>query len=385
MMKPTLLVSPGDAKSPVTWSGTPFHFFEIAQRVGLVTDALATTPDTRAIRLNRWLWNARQALLLQGVGGYGWSNEYLEALWEPIQRQVAGSRVLSTTPLHASSVVRNPTIERWYYIDATVRQSMDYYGARAGRGIRRDALSREQEGYHGSGGVMTLSRFAAQSVIDDYGMPPERVRVITPGANISAPVYERWVEQRESAPPGRDAADVRFVMVGKFWHRKGLDRLLAGLRLALRQGARATLRVVGCAREDLPRELRDTPNVEWVGFINKAKDLSRWLEVVTACDVGVLLSRADFSPIAIREYWALGLAVLAARTGGIPEMVNPDGAWLVEPSASDDEIAHAILTLCQDRDRLWAMRDAAWNTRAQANWRRSVAAMVEFMPVTPGA
>jgi glycosyltransferase involved in cell wall biosynthesis len=216
-----------------------------------------------------------------------------------------------------------------------------------------------------------MSRFAAQSVHDEYGVPRDRIHVVVPGANLDPETYRRWeadAEASRSVAHGR----LRLVMVSTDWQRKGLDRLLRALTIARRQGLRATLRVIGNSPQDLPPELGQTPDVEWLGRINKNTDAARFLHAVADADVGCILARYEAGGSVLREYHALGLAALATDAGGMPDFMFEDASIKVPAEASDEEIATSLLQLGSEPGRLAALRGTAWRKRCEATWIESV-------------
>jgi glycosyltransferase involved in cell wall biosynthesis len=363
-----LLAAIGDANDPLPWSGIPYHFLQAAKASGLLDDGLPLRADGLEWRLRRWVWNAARVASGDRAGGYQYSVPFLEALWARPRDRLRGPLVINCFQLYAPSVVADPSVARWFFIDQTLLQLFDYYGLRSsiGKRIAREAVERERQGYHSAAGVVVHSHWAARSVVEDYGVPVERVHVITPGANLDAASYARW-EKRETegwgsrATPAEDP--VRFVFVGKEWKRKGLDRLLRGLALARRQGCHATLRVIGCERQSLPRSLREASGVEWCGFVDKRRDPDRLLRLVAECDVGCLLSRAEAGGIAVREYHALGLAVLGTTAGGSTDHACPRASWLLDPGAPDEAVAHEIREISEHRERLVLARAEAWRSR----------------------
>ena len=122
-----------------------------------------------------------------------------------------------------------------YYIDATLRQNFDDYGLadRINPEIREDALRRESEHYHAAERIVCMSRWAANSVVAHYGIPPSKVHVILPGANLGdddlAPSPD------DAAPP---LAPLRLGFIGKDWRRKGLPFLLRVAEELERRGVR---------------------------------------------------------------------------------------------------------------------------------------------------
>ncbi|CAN5309307.1 glycosyltransferase family 4 protein [soil metagenome] len=342
MRRRALLAAVGDASHPDTFSGISSHFLAAAVAEGVLNGGLSLTTDGPRWQLRRWSWNLKAVLLGDRSGGYQFSVPFLEALWAPHQHLLRGALLMNVFQLYPPSVVGDPSIEKWFFIDQPLLALFDDYGTRAsiGRRVARESLERERQGYHAAAGVIAHSRWAANSLIDDYGVPSDKVHVVVPGANLDPESYGEWeraeIRRRETSASLTGKDSIRFVFVGKDWKRKGLDRLLRGLALARRQGADVTLRVIGCPREALPSELRDTSGIEWCGFINKREDPKRFLRLVAECDVGCLLSRAEAGGISLREYHALGLAVFGTTAGGAPEHADPEASWLLGADAAND-------------------------------------------------
>lgn len=73
------------------------------------------------------------------------------------------------------------------------------------------------------------------------------------------------------------------------------------------------------------------------------------LSVVKTCDIFVMPSRTEGTPIALLEAAALGIPILATRVGGIPELVTEQDALLV-PADSPESLAAGILKLTEDKE-----------------------------------
>jgi len=372
-----LLTAIGDVNSPVTWSGIPYHFMLEAQRQGLVDEGLRLATDAKHWKVRRAAWNAARFLSFDGVGGYQYSCGFLERLYEPVREKIKGAALINCFQLYPPSVVENMSIEKWFYIDMTLLQLFDYYGARdsIGSAIARDALNRERRGYASATCVFAHSAWAARSIIDDYGIPSDRVQVVVPGANLDPALYASW-ERDETGPiAGQSAQPLRLVFVGKYWKRKGLDRLLSAFAVASRGGLNATLRVIGCAADSLPESLRAIPRVEWVGFVDKQKHPQRFLKLVSECDIGCLLSRVEAGGMALREYQALGLVTIGPNTGGATEHMIEGASVAVSPAETTENIANLLLQLDRNNSKFQRLRGNAWTMRRKALWEHSVAQM----------
>jgi len=375
-MQRTYVASIGDAESPLTWSGIPYHLTQAGKESGLVTDGLRMSVEGRSWRAGRVAWNLWRMATGDRRGGYQYSRGFLERLWRPQRQRVTGARVINCFPLYAPSVAADDTIEKWFFIDLTLTQLFDYYLVRSeiGTRIAADAVAREREGYARARGVVVMSHFAAADVRERYGVPAERVHVVVPGANLDPAAYARWEESRaRETPSAADSPPLRLVMVSTDWQRKGLDRLLRAIALGRRDGLRVTLRVIGSARQDVPAALADQEGIEWLGRISKRTDAERFLKSVADADLGVILSRYEAGGSVLREYHALGLGALATTAGGMPDFMFDDASVTVAPEASDEELATTLVALGRDRARIEALRAAAWRRRREALWETSVA------------
>ena len=368
-----LLAAVGDSNHVRTWSGIPYHLLQAARPLGVIDQGLPLDSTARHWAMRRLAWNAQRWLRGKGKGGFQFSEAFLERLWRPARDTVLGATIVNTFQLYPRSIVDDSTIRCWFYIDQTLRQLFEYYGVGAsiGAAIRQSALDREAAGYRASAGVIAHSHWAAQSVIDDYGIDPAKVHVVVPGANLDPEIYTAWAAERAAADRPVWDNTLRLVFVGRDPQRKGLDRLIRGLLLAEAQGVRCTLSVVGATPDMLPQELRRARSVRWLGLIDKGRQARQFFDVVANHDVGCLLSRAEAGGIGLREYHALGLAVIGPRTGGAPDHMLREAAIMVEPQASDRVVADAIARLWRDPRRVERMRALSWARRAEFSWQHA--------------
>lgn len=380
MASRTLLAGFGDVNDLRIWSGTPYHLLQAGRAAGLIDAGLALPLAPRFQAWRRYAWNLAAVLRGRGRGGYQFSAGSLEALWKPVRGELAGARVINTFQLYPPSIAADRRIEKWFYIDQTLAELFDGYGLGAGLGAktRADILAREAEGYRQAAGIMTHSRWAAQHVVERCGVAREKVHVVVPGANLDPASYERW-SLRGPAVEAADGAPLRLVFVGKDAMRKGLDRLLRAIALARAQGLDYRLTVIGCRPEALPPALRDTADVEWRGFIDKLGDPEVYLEAASAHHLGCLLSRAEAGGVCLREFHALGLAVIAPEVGGSPDHALAGASHLIAPDAGDEEIAALLLRLWRAPEQVRRMREESWRRRDEVGWAHAVQRMTAIL------
>lgn len=375
-----LLAAVGDVNDVRTWSGTPFHLLQVARARRVIDAGLVVQPLERGRQLRRYAWNLAAVLRGRGQGGYQYSVPCLEQLWRPLRGSLQGARVINCFQLYPPSVVADARIEKWFYIDQTLPHLFGDYGLgeNISAWMQRDAIAREREGYQSAAGIVTHSRWAAESVIREYGIDAHKVHVVVPGANIDVDAYRLWAQDR--AAPTMDASQpLRLVFVGKDALRKGLDRLIRALILARAEGADCRLRIIGCTPQRLPPTLRNVEGVEWLGFIDKQHQPQAYLDAVAGNDVGCLLSRAEAGGMCLREFHALGLAVIGPDVGGSPDHVIAEAAQLLAPEATDMQIAALLLRLSRDRAEVQRLRAVSWARRQEAGWPHAVSAMAAVL------
>jgi len=378
--RPTYLAVVGDANDPITWSGIPYHFLLAARERGLIDEGLNLSLKGRAWAVRRALWNALAVAKGRHLGGYQYQPCFLEQLYAPVQQQLLDGVVLNFFQMFPPSIVAERRIEKHFYIDMTLRQLFENYGATIDDRTAAEAMEREREGYEAAALVITHSRWAAQSVIRDYGIAAARVHTVVPGANLDPLVYAEWARKHRGTANVLAGRPLKFVFVGRKWKRKGLDRLLAAFAAARRQGSSATLRIIGFERGWAPAEYRDIEGVEWFGLIDKRRHAARFLESIAECDVGCLLSRAEAGGIALREFHALGLVVIGPAVNGAPEHMIPGASISIPVTASDRDIADVMHDLCHDRSRFQRMREIALHSRRNALWDTAVESILHFWP-----
>jgi glycosyltransferase involved in cell wall biosynthesis len=351
------LVAYGDANSVDTFSGIPYFFLRAGRRIGLFGAGVTLRPGR--FRRRRMLWNALRPLTLDRPCGFMYSRAHLHALWaDRTPPGGIGEYVSHIQSLPPRELVGEPVS---YYIDATMRQYFEDYERSLGKRIRAEALAREQEAYEAARFVVCMSRWCADDVVASYGISPEKVRVILPGANID-----------EAAVPASTAWDgsldpLRIGFIGIDWERKGGPLLLDAATRLQEMGHSVEVVVIGPDASKLPRH----PALRAVGFIDKACELPRFVEIVRSFHFGCLLSCAEALGISTLECLRLGVPVIATAVGGIVDTV-PDGAGLLMPTERTSErLADELAAVLESPERYARMRDAAREVAARQSWDRT--------------
>jgi glycosyltransferase involved in cell wall biosynthesis len=161
------------------------------------------------------------------------------------------------------------------------------------------------------------------------GMPDARLHRIPNAWEPSGTLLSREQARRELG-----LVPEAFVVgwAGRLSGEKGADVLIDALA-QLRDDA-VSCCVIGEGPERASLEARVASlslaqRVRWAGARPAAGLLFR------AFDALVLSSRTEGTPIVLFEAMGAGVPIVATRVGGVPDVVGPDEAWLVEPDAPE--------------------------------------------------
>lgn len=223
---------------------------------------------------------------------------------------------------------------------------------------------------HRADGLICLSEFMRREVIDDFELDPARVAKIPNGISI-----EQW-SPPDHEPPPRERLVVAW---GRVMYEKGFPLLAAAIaRLRHRIPG---LRCVIAGRGPYLAELQLQIDLEAVG------DLVHLAGFVADDDLRDLLHRAGcvaipslYEPYGVvaLEAMAAGAPIVAARTGGLAELVGVSGAGLLFEPGSADALAEAIERVFTEEPLSGEMRLAATELlRQRYSWGAIGRATVE--------
>jgi glycosyltransferase involved in cell wall biosynthesis len=222
-------------------------------------------------------------------------------------------------------------------------------------------IERQRSACQAATRCLLSTSWAAQSVIEDYGVPAERVTVVGMGHRPRAVSTDR-----------RDWSSPRFLFVGVDWRRKNGAAVLAAFDQVRRRYPNARLDVVGHHAPISQDGVTDH------GMLPRDDpDAQRTLDDLFAtCTAFVLPSRFDPAGIVYLEAASAGLPVVATTEGGAGEMLE-DGAISVHPD-DDAALIRAMLKLA-DSDTAKKLGAEAARRAKHASWvdvtRRILAAV----------
>jgi glycosyltransferase involved in cell wall biosynthesis len=155
-------------------------------------------------------------------------------------------------------------------------------------------------------------------------------------------VEDEWRDRTAVEAEAGNGARPRAVYAGRLSVDKGtIDLLDAARRLP-----HVDFVLMGEVSKEVRRAVEAAPaNVIATGHLARDEVLERFLE----SDLLVFPSHREGSPNAVLEAMAAGLPVVSTRVGGLPELIDDRGGYLVSPAAVE-ELTDAVGRLVADRE-----------------------------------
>lgn len=208
------------------------------------------------------------------------------------------------------------------------------------------------------------------------GSSPHVVELVENGVDLST-----WHGDRLASGSGSE--DLVLVFMGRLVAWKALDVTLHALRLALDDGVRVRLEVLGDGKErrrlqELTADLGLDDHVQFHGFMPQPD----CVQVLAGADALILNSLYECGGAVVLEAMSMGLAVIGPDWGGPADYLDETCGILVHPAPRETyaaRIAEAIGVLAADPDRRVRMgRAGAARVRRDFDWAVKVDKMVSI-------
>jgi glycosyltransferase involved in cell wall biosynthesis len=164
------------------------------------------------------------------------------------------------------------------------------------------------------------SEWAAKSAIETYKINPDKVKVVSFGANLEG---NRNIEDIKNLIKNKSTNKCKLLFLAVDWFRKGGDVALRVAEKLNKNGLNTELNVVGCQ----PIVKGKLPNfVNYLGFISKnTRESKEELErIIGESHFLILPSIAECTPIVFCEANSFGVPCLSRKVGGIPSVITDE-------------------------------------------------------------
>lgn len=187
----------------------------------------------------------------------------------------------------------------------------------------------EHKVYAKSAKILTWTEWARQSVINDYGVHPDKVIHLPPGVDTKLVTFtNRELKSEQDL--------YHFLFIGGDFKRKGGEDIL---NVFLDQfSERAVLHIV-----TLGQVACDHPNVRV--YNNIQAYTPEWFELYQQADAFVMPSYAEAFGLVFIEAMASGLPVIASRLVQTTEIVRDGETGFLIPAGDREALANRIQTL----------------------------------------
>lgn len=255
---------------------------------------------------------------------------YVGATSATANRRLRAAGSLDGVVMIGTGYLLSPTAPMVTYEDMTTVQLMRLPGSRpdlAPRAMER-WRARQLETYRRCRACCVASRWAGDSVRDDYGVPDSKIRVVGFGINA------------KGAPPvDRDWSVPRFLFLGFDWKRKRGAAVVEAFAEVRKRYPQASLDLVG-----------GHPQVDAEGVIGhgplplgSADGQRRLRELLERDTCLVMPSRVEPYGIAYLDAAAVGMPSIGTTVGGAPDAVGEAGR-VVDPE-DQRALVNAMLEL----------------------------------------
>lgn len=179
------------------------------------------------------------------------------------------------------------------------------------------SIALERRAIHAASAIVVFSQWAADSFINDYGLPPQRVHIIPVGVELDG--FGRF-ERRQAGSLGKK----RLLFVGGDFHRKGGPLLVDVFRKKF-EHRDVELNLV-------TNDSSVTSGGNLIVHRHVAPFSAAWYRLYSQADIFVLPTLREAFGIAYVEAMAAGLPVIGSRVGAAPEIVTEDTGFLIAPN-----------------------------------------------------
>ncbi len=361
-----------DAFHPHCWSGSsPFFFGELKRRGVLHHTIGVETPfPEKQLRIALSFARDRKTWLRQFWMDVG----YRRSLTRQIARQVrpddADRHYLQIGSMYNAAEVARGRTRVMSYNDSNIAQAVK--SPDFPRGVPRWRIQRtfeyERFLYHSHDHLFTMGEYARTSIIEEFGVPADRVTCIGSGINL---------HEIPSVDPAKSYETKEILFVGIDFERKGGPHVWKAFQEVTKKHPNAVLHIVG--PRELPAEIKSTRGVRCHGFLHKQEpaELARLEALFRSSVLLIMPSLYETFGIAPLEAMAYGMATIVSKHGALVEMVTPGVNGELVASGDVQGMADRMIELLDDPDRI-ARYGRAGRQRVEERytWQRVVDRML---------
>ena len=238
--------------------------------------------------------------------------------------------------------------------------------------------------------IVATSRATAQILVDEFGVPAERITVAEPGTDRAPRAIVRIVPALDGAPRSRETsllsepratspATVQMLAVGSIVPRKAYDVLVRALSM-LRDVPNWQLTIAGATDRSPDTTEALHSQIMYLGLKNSVRLVgpqseSALAKLYASADVFVMSSLYEGYGMVLAEAMTRGLPIVCT-TGGAAANTVPDGAGIKVPPGDETALTQAIDRVLRDAALRQRLADGSWAAgQALPRWEDTTAAI----------
>jgi D-inositol-3-phosphate glycosyltransferase len=200
---------------------------------------------------------------------------------------------------------------------------------------------------------ITLTKKMKQEVLEYTRMPQERISVIPIGSDMKR--FDPNLYNRETTRNQFDIPQSKLVvgMLGRLDPQKGQEEFIRTIPILLKHQTHLHFVIAGDETEGqhgFKKHLRDlsialgvSDEVQFLPFTDAVP------EFMSALDIFVLPSHTETFGFVLVEALAMGKAIVATNSGGVPEIITNGITGLLVPPRDVQALTNALLRLLKDQ------------------------------------
>jgi glycosyltransferase involved in cell wall biosynthesis len=230
---------------------------------------------------------------------------------------------------------------------------------------------------------ITLTTKMKQEVLEHTRMPQERISIIPIGTDMhrfDPSLFDQRTTRKQFTIP---QSKLVVGVLGRLDPQKGQEEFIRTIPILLKHQTNLHFVIAGDETggqhgfkkklRDLSIELGVNDEIQFLPFTDAVP------EFMSAIDIFVLPSHAETFGFVLVEALAMGKAIVATNSGGVPEIITDNSTGLLVPSLDGQALADAILRLLKDQRLRSSFSSEA---RADALKRFDVARCVDQLVIS---
>lgn len=220
----------------------------------------------------------------------------------------------------------------------------------------------EQKAINKASKFVYPSKWAANYVIDNYGIKIDDITIIPFGANID----DDKIEYNEKFININKEFNILFLGVN--WERKGGPTVYNTFLKLISKGYNVKLTICGCSPSISHSKIKIIP------FLNKNKkeDFEYFKNILIKTNLLFVPTKADCSPIVFCEANAFGIPIVTNNTGGVSEIViNDFNGYTLNVDSEIDDYFKCISEIIENENKYNELsRNSRIKYDQELNWKK---------------